>query len=184
MTASRPMLTADLHEIGTRLVDLLNQTGFLYRFPEFAGVTLACIAQHIEPTEALLTACKGARVRLGRSQSNDGYNVGGVTREDPLEAALQYALSGYRTFARHLQAIVADDADIAPADRQALIEALPGDRPGDPQQILHIKELIEARSKVVIEQAASDFEPMAEADWQGFRMVLFFFLIELEKCRQ
>ena len=83
-----------------------------------------------------------------------------------------------------MNAVAEKDTGISADSRRALLEALPVERPGDPQRILEVKDLIESYSKAAIEQAGTAFEPLAEADWQGFRMVLFFFLVELEKCQR
>ena len=181
MTESTSILSSDLHEIGTRLVDLLNQTGFLYRFPDLAGVTLACIAQHIEPIDRLLDKYRDERESLGRQQSADGYSIGDITRLDPIQAAFDYTLEGYGAFVRHFQRLADADPELPASDRQALMDCLPPEQPRDPAGILECKDLIDARSGAAIREAVGEFQPLAQEDWQGFRMVLFFFLIELQK---
>ncbi len=180
--SASPLLSDDLHEIGTRVVDMLNQIGFLYRFPALAGVTLACITQHVGPLRKLLQDCEHDRVTLGRKQSSDGYAAGSVERADPLIAAYDYAVQGFRAFLRHLTAAVADSPDTSPAERSALAEICDYDAP-DPQRILILKDLIDAHGEHAAAAALREFQPMDEQDWQGFRMVLFFFLLEIEKTR-
>lgn len=178
--SSTPLFSRDLHEIGTRLVDLLNQTGFLYRFPGVAGVTLACIAQHFDTLERLLAGCESRREALGESQSRDGYTVGGVNRPDPLMAAFDYACRGYRAFVDHLKA-VASARSMPEADRAAITAICEARPAAAPQDFLSRRELIETMSEQAASEAAREFQVISEQDWQGLRIVLFFFLLELEK---
>ncbi len=179
--SASPLLSPDLHEIGTRLVDLLNQTGFLYRFPEFAGVTLACMAQHFTPARKLLESCEPDRKQIGHKESPEGYSIGKIERSDPLAAAYDYALEGYRTFVNHLKRVAAESTDASGQECNALSQV--GDE-SDPQRILECKTLIETYSERAAADAQKEFHPIDEQDWQGFRMILFFFLLELEKARK
>ncbi len=177
------LFSPDLHEIGSRIVDLLNQTGFLYRFPALAGVTLACIAQHLDPMRALLGAHRQERESFGRRQSPTGYTVGSITQADPVGAAFDYAETGYRTFLRHLKRVASQSPAATPDDLSAIARVCDDRDPPGAEFVLRHKDVIESFSDEVVSVASAEFQPLAEDDWQGLRMVLFFFLLELEKDR-
>lgn len=179
------LFSPELHEIGIRVVDMLNQTGFLYRFPGFAGVTLACISQHIAPMKRLLRSCEQARRELGKEQSGGGYALGKVSGPDPLIASLDYTVQGLRTFLSALSRIagkakIADHAGSS-CDIDALIKTFDESNAPHPETILELKEVIESFSEEAAREASKSFEPMADLEWQKFRMVIFYFLMDLQK---
>lgn len=180
------LFTAQAHEIGTRLVDMLNQTGFLYRFPAFAGVTLACISQHIEPMTRLLRSCEQARLKLGMEKSAGGYSVGPINGPDPLGAAFEYACLGMRTFMQslaHLSRQSHDAGEAGTQDELAAFIGTCGDQAApDPKGILRLKDTIETYSEAAAKVASGSFQPMTEIEWQEFRMVIFYFLLDLQKA--
>lgn len=184
-TPATPLFGSRLHELGTRLVDLLNQTSFLYRFPSVAGVTLACISQHLDPVRRLLGACEPERSALGRSQSSAGYSVGTFLAPDPLAAAYDYAATGFRCFQDGLGQVAATVpgawTDVSAEDIAAFARICRQDEVPDPHALLAVRELIERHSEQAAQRALSRFQPMPDLEWQRLRMTIFYFLLELEK---
>lgn len=183
---SDPLFSTELHEIGTRLVDMLNQAGFLYRYPSLSGVTLACICQHIGPMQRLLASSEEARIALGREKSPQGYTVGCGSGADPLSAAFDYAMAGFRVFLRHVAAVAAKEEsdDSSGGGLELLKEVCDATRPPAAQAILRVKDLIESHGERASKDAASDFQPLEDMESQRVRHEIFYFLLDLEKRRK
>ncbi len=185
--SDKSMFSPDIHEIGTRLVDILNQTGFLYRFPAFSGVTLACICQHIAPLQRLFAACEVERSRAIQSAAGKSFTAGNVTGPDPLAAGFDHAQAGWGAFLSAL----ADQANRARgetqpakhADLDEIIACCHAGASADPAAFLRLKDTIESLADDAVAEAKSRFKPMSEVEWQRFRMSIFYWLIELQKQR-
>lgn len=175
------MLSPNLHEMGTRLVDMLNQVSFLHRFPTLAGVTLACINQHLDPMKQLLEGCERDRLALAGEKHPKGYAAGPVRGEDLLSAAFDYAVKGYRTFLECLaEASVASPSETTLALKR-LCEAPLVSRP---QAVLDLKDVIESYSEAAAKEAAVRCEPLEDLEWQKLRIEIFYFLLDLEQATQ
>ena len=173
------MLSPDLHEIGTRLVDMLNQVSFLHRFPALAGVTLACINQHLDPMRRLLRGFEADRLLLAQKKHPDGCVAGSVRGDDLLSAAFEYAVAGYRTFLECLcETAAASDSESVSALKRLTETPLTS----HPQMVLDLKDEIERFSEVAAERAAARFEPMDDLQWQKLRIDIFYFLLDLERA--
>ncbi|NOT01670.1 MAG: hypothetical protein HOP29_13695 [Phycisphaerales bacterium] len=182
----RPSLfSAELHEIGARLVDLMNQTGFLYRFPSFAGVTLACIVQHVDPLRRLLQSVEPRRVAAGRDESPDGYSAGDVGGPDPLVAAYDHALRGLDAFLAGLAEVVKEHTErggsSAGRELSVLARICAEGSSVTPAAILEIKDAIDECGERAAARALRRFQPLTELEWQNLRMVIFYFLLNLQR---
>jgi hypothetical protein len=161
-----PLFSGDVHDIGTRLVDLLNQVSFLYRFPALAGVTLASITQHITPLRRLLDEHADKIAKLAKHAYPQGTNVGAFSGPDPLNTSYDYAVAGLGAFLDALEPLCSA-GNLSTA-----------------QQCLDAKDAIEKHSERAAVQASEQFKPMAEAEGQLVRMVVFYFLLDLEKMHK
>lgn len=188
-SASQPdrpsLFSDDLHEIGTRLVDLLNQTGFLYRFPSFAGVTLACIVQHVDPLRRLLRSIESRRDALGRDEAPGGYTAGDVQGTDPLIVAYQHAVCGLEAFLAGLAEVVKERTEGAgsSAGRElSVLARICAEGTGvTAAAILEIKEALDESGEQAAARAVRRFQPLSELEWQNLRMVIFYFLLNLQR---
>ena len=175
------LLSPNLHEMGTRLVDMINQISFLHRFPALAGVTLACINQHFDPMKQLLHACERDRLALAGQKHPNGYAAGPVRGDDLLSAAFDYAVKGYRTFLECL----AETADASPSENTLALKRL-SEAPlaSRPQAVLDLKDVIETYSDAAAKKAAARLKPMDDLEWQKLRIDIFYFLLDLERATQ
>ncbi len=180
----KPLLFTERYdEIGTRIVDLVNQVGFLYRFPELAGVTLACISQHLQPLQKLLADCADLREAFSQLDYRDGSTFGDHTAADPLQAAYDYSLAGFDAFLdavrQHLDKSQPSDPSLA-----NLRQALNRDCHPDPRKLLDLTETLDQLGPQVAPAASARFTPIPEVEWQKLRLVLVYFLLDLQHAPQ
>ena len=156
-----------------------NEVSFLHRFPALAGVTLACINQHLDPMKQLLKGCERDRLALAAQKHPGGYATGPVRGPDLLSAAFDYAAKGYRTFRERL----AEAADASPSESTAALRRL-SEAPlaSHPQAVLDLKDLIETHSEDAAREAADRFKPLEDLEWQKLRIEIFYFLLDLERA--
>lgn len=164
-------------EIGTRIVDLVNQVGFLYRYPEVAGVTLACISQHIQPLEKLLDGCAKLREAFSQLDYKDGSRFGDHIGADPLEAAFNYGMAGFDRFLDALRA----STTVGDPVLQGVLEAT--ERP-DAKKLLSVRDAIDALGPSTVATASKSFTPIPEIEWQKLRLVIVYFLLDLQHAPQ
>ncbi len=176
------LFSATYDEIGTRIVDLVNQVGFLYRYPDLAGVTLACISQHLQPLQKLLANCAKLREAFSLLDYKDGSTFGDYTGSDPLQAAFDYGLAGFDIVLQSLrQELEAEPSDDGVGELRTVLSS--GDRP-NPKKLLAVTDAIDRLGPRVLERASASFTPLPEVEWQKLRLVLVYFLLDLQHAPQ
>ena len=152
-------------------------------FPELAGVTLACISQHLQPLQKLLADCADLREAFSQLDYRDGSTFGDHTASDPLQAAYDYSLAGFDAFIdavrQHLAQSQSDTDSLG-----SLKEVLERDGPPDPRKLLDLTETLDRLGPQVSPAASARFTPIPEVEWQKLRLVLVYFLLDLQHAPQ
>ena len=52
----------------------------------------------------------------------------------------------------------------------------------DANEILKLQDVIEPLGEAAAKAASVSFQPMIDIEWQKFRMVIFYFLLDLERA--